>query len=30
MYRPADTASTTRREPAAEPLWADTQPWCHE
>lgn len=27
---PADAAATTRRDPAAEPLWADTQPWCHE
>ena len=23
-------AATTQREPAIEPLWPDTQPWCHE
>jgi hypothetical protein len=23
-------AAATGREPTAEPLWADTQPWCHE
>ena len=27
---PASGAATTRRDPAAEPVWADTQPWCHE
>ena len=27
---PAGGEATTRREPSAEPLWADTQPWCHE
>ena len=23
-------AAVERREPTPEPLWADTQPWCHE
>jgi len=23
-------AAKPRREPASEPLWSDTQPWCHE
>ena len=23
-------ASAPARESAAEPLWSDTQPWCHE
>lgn len=23
-------AAAVPREPAAEPLWPDTQPWCHE
>jgi hypothetical protein len=27
---PAGDEATTRREPTAETLWADTQPWCHE
>ena len=26
----ASTGSAPSREPAAEPLWSDTQPWCHE
>ena len=27
---PKRRADAVRRDPAAEPLWADTQPWCHE
>ena len=27
---PSSGAAKPRRESAAEPLWADTQPWCHE
>jgi len=23
-------AGTPQREPGSEPLWPDTQPWCHE
>ena len=23
-------AAGARREPSAEPFWADTQPWCHK
>jgi len=23
-------AATPRREPSTEPLWPDTQPWCHD
>ena len=23
-------AAKPRREPATEPLWSDTQPWCHK
>ena len=23
-------AAAPSRDPAAEPLWPDTQPWCHE
>ncbi len=26
----AGDARVPRRASAAEPLWADTQPWCHE
>jgi hypothetical protein len=28
--RPPADGATPPREPAAEPLWPDTQPWCHE
>ena len=24
------SGATAKREPASEPLWPDTQPWCHE
>jgi hypothetical protein len=27
---PANDADAARHDPAAEPLWADTQPWCHK
>ncbi len=27
---PPKSMGATPRDPAAEPLWADTQPWCHE
>ncbi|MEO5843629.1 MAG: hypothetical protein ABIQ33_02195 [Caldimonas sp.] len=27
---PADGPATIRRDDATEPLWHDTQPWCHE
>ncbi len=26
----ASDSCMARREAAAEPLWADTQPWCHK
>jgi len=28
--RPWARAAAGPREPSAEPLWPDTQPWCHE
>src|SRR4051794_12600149 len=28
--RRSPDAAPSSREPAAEPLWPDTQPWCHE
>jgi hypothetical protein len=31
LWRTASTgAAPPRREPSIEPLWPDTQPWCHE
>jgi hypothetical protein len=31
LWRPASTrAATPRREPATDPPWPETQPWCHE
>jgi hypothetical protein len=31
LLRAASTgAATARREPSIEPLWPDTQPWCHK
>ncbi len=27
---PADDIGAKHRDAAIEPLWADTQPWCHE
>jgi hypothetical protein len=31
LWPPASsTAATTAGDPAVEPLWSDTQPWCHE
>lgn len=30
LAAPAGGEATARRKPIAEPLWADTQPWCHE
>jgi hypothetical protein len=31
LWRPTSAdGATTKREPATEPLWPDTQPWCHE
>jgi hypothetical protein len=28
--QPAGHRRSARRDTGAEPLWADTQPWCHE
>ncbi len=27
---PVSRGTAARRKPRSEPLWPDTQPWCHE